>query len=52
MSDEQLQESATSEPQTNAREQELLKSIEALERLIKNVEAALSAAGLDWQAKC
>ena len=28
------------------------KSIEALERLIKNVEAALSAAGLDWQAKC
>ena len=32
MSDEQLQESATSEPQTNAREQELLKSIEALER--------------------
>ena len=37
MSDEQLQESATSEPQTNAREQELLKSIEALERKNKEI---------------
>ena len=37
MSEEQIQESATSEPQTNAREQELLKSIEALERKNKEI---------------
>ena len=37
MPDEQIQESATSEPQTNAREQELLKSIEALERKNKEI---------------
>ena len=37
MSDEQLQESATSEPQTNAREQELLNRIEALDRKNKEI---------------
>ena len=37
MSEEQIQESATSEPQTNAREQELLKSIEALEKKNKEI---------------
>ena len=37
MSDAQLQESAPSAPQTNAREQELLKSIEALERKNKEI---------------
>ena len=37
MSDEQIQESATSEPQTNAREQELLNRIEALDRKNKEI---------------
>ena len=37
MSDEQLQESATSEQQTNAREQELLNRIEALDRKNKEI---------------
>ena len=37
MSDEQLQESATSEPQTNARVQELLNRIEALDRKNKEI---------------
>ena len=37
MSDEQLQESATSEPQTNAKEQELLNRIEALDRKNKEI---------------
>ena len=37
MSDEQLQESATSETQTNAREQELLNRIEALDRKNKEI---------------
>ena len=27
-------------------------TIDALDRLIKNIDTALSAAGLDWQAKC
>ena len=37
MSEEQIQESATSEPQTNAREQELLNRIEALDRKNKEI---------------
>ena len=37
MSDEQIQESATSDPQTNAREQELLNRIEALDRKNKEI---------------
>ena len=28
------------------------KSIEALDRLVKNIETALGAAGLNWQAEC
>ena len=27
-------------------------SIEALDRLVKNIETALGAAGLNWQAEC
>ena len=37
MSEEQIQESATSEPQTNARERELLNRIEALDRKNKEI---------------
>ena len=52
MSEEQIQESATSEPQTNAREQELLNRIEALDRKNKEIlEEKKSSAKIKYQHK-